>query len=89
MTKRRRGSGRRVDEGKFWGEVELDPAPGRPERIRPTPDPAALVRSLGPPPLAVDRELAERHLVAAYEEAVKTASALAAANGILAADEED
>ncbi len=52
--------------------------------VSPTPDPGALVRSLGPAPLAVDPNMAERHLTAVYEEAVKTATALAAANGLLA-----
>jgi hypothetical protein len=52
--------------------------------VRPSPDPSALVRSLGPPPLALDAALAERHLAAVYEEAVRTATALAAANGLLA-----
>ncbi|MGI8492637.1 MAG: hypothetical protein ACR2KC_04835 [Acidimicrobiales bacterium] len=54
--------------------------------IRPTPDPGAVVRSLGPTPLALDQAIAERHLTAVYEEAVRAATALAAANGILAAD---
>jgi hypothetical protein len=44
------------------------------------------VRSLGPPPLAVDAAMAERHFTAVYEEAVRTATALAAANGILASN---
>lgn len=65
-------------------------APGvapAPRRIRPTSDPAAVVRSLGAPPLAVDSALAERHLTAVYEEAVRAATALAAATGLLAADD--
>ena len=85
MSKRRRsGSARRVAEAKFWdggepgGEVATVPP------IKPTPEPGALVRSLGPPPLAVDAALAERHLTAVYEEAVRAATALAAANGLLA-----
>jgi hypothetical protein len=46
-----------------------------------------LVRSLGPPPLAIDSNLALRHLSAVYEEAVRAATALAAANGLLADDD--
>jgi hypothetical protein len=57
--------------------------------VRPTPDPGALVRSLGPPPLAVDAALAERHLTAVYEEAVRAATALAAASGLLAHSAEE
>jgi hypothetical protein len=72
-------------EAKFWGQIETEPAP--PPPIRPTPDPGVLVRSLGPPPLALDPATAERHLTAVYEEAVRAATALAAANGLLAADD--
>jgi hypothetical protein len=57
-----------------------DPTP--PERIRPTPDPGAVLRSLGEPPLSPDTA-AELHLAAVYEEAVRAATALAAANGLL------
>lgn len=72
------------------GEASADTeTPRRPAGIRPTPDPGALVRSLGPPPLAVDPALSERHLTAVYEEAVRAATALAAANGLLAADDPD
>jgi hypothetical protein len=85
MSKRRRSGGaRRVAEEKFWGPADADPP--APPAIRPTPEPGALVRSLGPPPLAVDAALAERHLTAVYEEAVRTATALAAANRILDAN---
>ena len=33
--------------------------------------------------------MVERHLTAVYEEAVRAARALAAANGVLASDDED
>jgi hypothetical protein len=42
-----------------------------------------VVRSLGNPPLAVGAATARRHLDAVYEEAVRAATALAAANGLL------
>ena len=70
----------------FWG-----PAPGtddpeadelQVERIRPTLDPAALPRSLGDPPLTPDTAAAH-HVAVVYEEAVRAATALAAANGLL------
>jgi hypothetical protein len=92
MSKRRRSSGsRKAAETKFWQGAQAQDgaaAPGeRPvQSIRPTPDPGALVRSLGAPPLAVDAAVAERHLSAVYEEAVRAATALAAANGLLAED---
>jgi hypothetical protein len=47
-----------------------------------------VVRSLGPAPLALDPAVVERHLTAVYEEAVRAATALAAANGLLATDDE-
>jgi len=37
--------------------------------------------------LAVDPAVAERHLTAVYEEAVRAATALAAANGLLELDD--
>jgi hypothetical protein len=88
MSKRRRpGASRRVAEQRFWGgSATTSPSPVR--SIRPVNDPGAVVRSLGPPPLAVDPAVAERHLTAVYEEAVRAATALAAANGLLAEEEE-
>ncbi|MCU4184519.1 hypothetical protein K6U06_09110 [Acidiferrimicrobium sp. IK] len=86
MSKRRRPSAsKRVAEAKFWGPDE-PPAPAQ-TVIDPTPDPAAMIRSLGAPPLAVDASVAERHLTAVYEEAVRAATALAAANGLLTGPE--
>ncbi len=68
----------------------MTPAGSAPvELIRPTTDPAAVVRSLGPPPFAIDASVAERHLTAVYEEAVRAATALAAANGLLAPQDDD
>lgn len=83
MSKRRHpATSKRVADVKFWGPDE-PPVP-EPVAIAPTPDPAAVIRSLGAPPLAVDASMAERHLTAVYEEAVRAATALAAANGLLA-----
>jgi hypothetical protein len=88
MTKRRRpGASKKVVEARFWGRAGAEES--APPGIRPTPDPGALVRSLGPPPLAVDPAVAERHLTAVYEEAVRAATALAAANGLLAPEDAD
>jgi hypothetical protein len=64
----------------FWGDPE--PRPPAVDRIRPTTDPAAVPRSLGEPPLTPDTA-APHHLAVVYEEAVRTATALAAANGLL------
>ena len=89
MSKRRRpAASRRLAEQRFWG-ANYEPAPVN-SSIQPTPDPGVLVRSLGAPPLAVDPNLSVRHLTAVYEEAVRAATALAAANGLLAdPDDED
>ena len=89
MSKRRRpAASRRLAEARFWG-ASYEPA-ALEGSIRPTPDPGVLVRSLGAPPLAIDGNTALGHLTAVYEEAVRAATALAAANGLLAgADDED
>jgi len=86
MSRRRRrrrppGGGGGPDQG-FWGESRKrapTPAP-----IRPTPLPAALPRSLGNPPFTV--ATAADQLAVVYEEAVRAATALSAANGLLADD---
>jgi hypothetical protein len=83
QRRRRRGQGdRKASVDAFWGPVDR-PAPAA-QPITPTSDPGAVPRSLGDPPLTPGTA-AERHLEAVYEEAVRTAAALAAANGLLAA----
>lgn len=79
----RAGGGRPSNGTEFWGDPEAPP-PGTVGKIRPTDDPGALVRSLGDPPLATNPAAAEHHLAVVYEEAVRAATALAAANGLLA-----
>jgi hypothetical protein len=73
-------------EQRFWG-AGYEPAPVD-ASIRPTPDPGVLVRSLGAPPLSADPNVTLRHLTAVYEEAVRAATALAAANGLLTTSED-
>jgi hypothetical protein len=89
LSKRRRpAASRRLAEQRFWG-ANYQPAETD-TKIRPTSDPGAVPRSLGAPPLALDHNVSLRHLIAVYEEAVRAATALAAANGILAdPDDED
>ncbi|HET9076135.1 MAG TPA: hypothetical protein VFN68_04320 [Acidimicrobiales bacterium] len=88
MSKRRRpAASRRLAEQRFWG-TGYEPAPVT-TSIRPTPEPGVLVRSLGAPPLSFDPNVSLRHLTAVYEEAVRAATALAAANGLLAEPEQD
>lgn len=69
---------------RFWGDPSTKRA--APSPIRPTPDPAALVKSLGNPPLS---PTASHQLAVVYEEAVRAATALAAANGLLDVDQLD
>jgi len=78
----------------FWGQAppapEMDgdaPAAPAAAQVRLTGDPAALLRSLGEPPLGRNPAAALHHLSIVYEEAVRTAAALAAANGMLDMDE--
>jgi len=79
-----RNAAKPTDSGaqRFWGDPE--PRNAATTSIRPTPDPGALVRSLGNPPLS---PAATHQLAVVYEEAVRAATALAAANGLLDTDE--
>lgn len=90
------GSGRSapeaVDLRAWWGypksegngsNGDSESKPDAVKMIRPTPEPGGLPRSLGSPPFPVRPGLAEAHLDAVYEEAVRAATALAAANGLL------
>ena len=66
----------------FWGDPR--PSAAAPaEPIRPAADPSAVVRSLGPPPLAGHETAAEYYFNAIYDKAVGLAGALAAAGGLL------
>jgi hypothetical protein len=68
----------------FWG----DPAklPSSQNDVRMTMDPAAVPRSLGPPPLPGHENAAEHYFAAVYDRAVTTAGALAAAGGLIDPD---
>jgi hypothetical protein len=75
------GARRRSGGADFWGRSAEGPPSDR--KVRPTIDPGAVVRSLGDPPLGPNPATAAHHLTAIYEEAVRAATALAAANGLL------
>jgi len=90
MSRRRKKPGaQRAPErsgAKFWGrDGALDPA----HPVRPSPDPTAMVRSLGPPPLGVLAGPGEHYLNAAYDKAAGVAVALAAAGDLLDLDPPD
>lgn len=81
MSRRRRGRRPGPPPDAFWGRSEDRSEPPTP--IVPTRNPAAIPRSLGDPPLSAKPGEAQHHLSVVYEEAVKAATALAAANGLL------
>ena len=70
---------------RFWGEPTIEAAP----KIRPTQDAAALVRSLGPAPLAGRETVAEHYFAAVYEKAASRAGALGMAAGLLELPDEE
>ena len=78
--RRRRSQNQQAKAAAFWNDNGYEPGPI--PQIRPTSDPGALPRSLGDPPLAP--AVSQHHLDAVYEEAVRAATALAAANGLVA-----
>ena len=87
--RRRRSGGGQAQKAKrpdLWRPVPqlADPAP-----IVPAPDPAALLRSLGDPPLQGQGAVAEHYLAAAVEKAAALATGLVqfVAPHLLAADE--
>lgn len=71
--------------GDFWGDSSKLP-PVR-QDVRITDDPAATVRSLGPPPLAGHEDIAEHYFAAVCDRAVTIAGALAAVGGLIEAAE--
>jgi hypothetical protein len=84
MSKRRRAKTGAAGEAvtDFWGPASETAT--KAALIGPTSDPGALPRSLGAPPLSARSGVALASLTTVYEEAVRTATALAAANGLLA-----
>jgi hypothetical protein len=71
----------------FWG-ID-DSAEDSVEVIRPIDDPAAVIKSLGTPPVQGFETAAEQYFAAICDKAVALAVALAAANGLLAVTNED
>ena len=86
QNRRRKSSARpnkaRKPSGRdFWGRDDRDEEP--PALIRPSDDPTAMIRSLGPPPLPSRETVAEHYFVAVYDKAASLAVALAAASSLL------
>lgn len=85
--RRNRGAKKLQDGVSFWGDDR--PLPGADQRIQMTTDPAAVPRSLGPPPLPGHEAIAAHYFAAVYDRAVATAGALAAAGGLIETEELD
>lgn len=87
-SSQRRGDGQRPKQPKdgrqFWGEAARLPSPRTDVRI--SSDPDAVPRSLGPPPLPGHEQIAAHYFGVVYDRAVTTASALAAAGGLIDPD---
>lgn len=69
----------------FWGSPGQLPPPANSVRI--TQEPAAVIRSIGRPPLTGHETVAEHYLDAVYERAVSLSSALAAAADLVDPDD--
>jgi hypothetical protein len=76
----RRRRGRKPRPFDLWRPVPQLPEP---VPIRPTPEPTALLRSLGDPPLQGQGAVAEHYIAAVVERAAGLAMALAAAGDLL------
>jgi hypothetical protein len=71
----------------FWGREQT--GEDRAVVIRPSEDPTAMIRSLGPPPLPGRETIAAHYFEAVYDKAAALAVALAAASGLLETGERD
>lgn len=71
----------------FWGRENTEDHTA--VIIRPSDDPTAMIRSLGPPPLPGGETVAEHYFTATYQKAAMLAIALAAASGLLDTGEHD
>lgn len=88
--RRRKGGGRgnqRQTGAAFWGEAEQ--LPDAVTGVRLSEDPAAVVRSLGQPPLAGHEVIAEAYFTAVYDRATALAGALATAAGLTTEEPDD
>jgi len=77
----RRGARQRKEPVSFWGDPARLPTAEKDVRI--SEDAAAVVRSLGPPPLPGREQISEHYFEAVYDRAVMVAGALAAAGGLI------
>ncbi|MGI9596362.1 MAG: hypothetical protein ACR2QK_09390 [Acidimicrobiales bacterium] len=86
-NRRRKGPRKKkVDPRVFWGDPEQLAELGA-TKATITSNPSAVVQSLGRPPLSGQQNAAEHYFVAVYDRAVNLAAALAAAGGLIEADD--
>jgi hypothetical protein len=86
--RRSRSKGRKsVSPAEFWGDPDATP-PEAP-RVVAVEDPTAMVRSLGPAPLAGRENVSQHYFAAVYERAAMLAGALAATAGLLESESGD
>ncbi len=86
-NRRRKGPRKKkVDPRIFWGDPEQLTELGS-GTASITAQPSAVVQSLGRPPLSGQQNAAEHYFVAVYDRAVNLAAALAAAGGLIEAEE--
>lgn len=82
-NRKRRNKTKAIAE--YWGDTDALPEPTNDIRI--TDEPAAVVRSLGRPPLPGQEQASEAYFTAVYGRAVGLASALAAAAELIEPEE--
>jgi hypothetical protein len=83
---RRRSTGSGARQGDLWRPA---PALDDPQPIIPAKDPAAVLRSLGTPPLQGHGALVDYYLATVVERAAGVAAALAATAGVLGTADDD
>ena len=85
MSRRRRPANNPRSAQRFWGKAS---AIGTTPLVVPAEDPAAVVASLGPPPLGIHSNSATHYLEAMYQKAAGVAVALAASADLLEMSDE-
>ena len=83
--RRRKSKGGAKAEAAFWGDSDVLPPP--PGSVRITQDPAAVLRSIGRPPLSAPETVSSAYLDAVCQRTVALSSALAAAGELIDVDE--
>lgn len=83
--RRRKNKANANRQEQFWGDPDQLPEP--PQSVRITKDPAAVLRSIGAPPLSGHETRSEHYFEAVCQRSVVLASALAAAGELIDPEE--